>query len=149
MIKKLIYTGFALLLLAVMGTLTACSGDDEEVVSIEKVWKMHSPEDGIDLYIDFSQHGKMTYFVRFTNEEEAKKEGFSTDKYYRSGYGTCKITPTSETSGTYEIFFGGDTSSYTYKYKNLTATTVELDGMKCTAAPGKYDLVTGYEGKFE
>lgn len=147
--KKLIYTGFALLLLAVMGTLTACSSDDEEVVSIEKVWKFPPGGDRDGIFIDLSQHGKFTVFAHFTNEKDAKEAGLSTDTYYRAGYGTCKITPTSETSGTCELFVEGDTEPETWEYKNLTATTVELDDEKCTAAPGKYKLVTGFENKFQ
>ena len=129
--KSLLLAMLAIFAVSTTMTLTSCSDDDDEVVSIYSQWII-SPEIYELIYGSepmFAPYNSMAYEFKRSGKVVAMLRKIADKKWYIAAESVISVKETSATAGVIEIFDeDGDSQAFYYNIKGKTLTLTGEDG---------------------
>ena len=129
--KSLLLAMLAIFAVSTTMTLTSCSDDDDEVVSIYSQWII-SPEIYELIYGSepmFAPYNSMAYEFKRSGKVVAMLRKIADKKWYIAAESVISVKETSATAGVIEVFDeDGDSQAFYYNIKGKTLTLTGEDG---------------------
>ena len=129
--KSMLLAMLAIFAVSTTMTLTSCSDDDDEVVSIYSQWII-SPEIYELIYGSepmFAPYNSMAYEFKRSGKVVAMLRKIADKKWYIAAESVISVKETSATAGVIEVFDeDGDSQAFYYNIKGKTLTLTGEDG---------------------
>ena len=129
--KSLLLAVLAIFAVSTTMTLTSCSDDDDEVVSIYSQWII-SPEIYELIYGSepmFAPYNSMAYEFKRSGKVVAMLRKIADKKWYIAAESVISVKETNATAGVIEVFDeDGDSQAFYYNIKGKTLTLTGEDG---------------------